>query len=239
MSESLYVSLLIVISENAYDARVMNVSSCEFRFTNVQRMSKNQRDTKAWIKAVADHLSLSPSRLALNSGSAASTVTRYLNDTSGTIGITQSTLEKIALYSGVPVHRLPGGDRHNPAADVIPLQDHSDPLPEWVGKAAAAIVDGKNGRDAWYVQGWALDLKGILPGDILVVDRQMRPKAGDVVLVRITDFTSGESEDVIRVYDMPFVLTHSAKLGIQKPLVVDDEKVAIVGVSIGTIRPRH
>lgn len=215
------------------------MSSCAYLLPNVQRMETNQRDTKAWIKAVADHLHLSPSRLALNSGAAASTVTRYLNDLTGTAGITQTTLEKISQYSGVPVHRMPGAARHSPTADAIPLRDHAEPLADWVEKAVSSIMEGKNGRDAWFVQSWSLDLKGILPGDVLIIDRQLRPKTGDVVLVKITDFTSGNSEDVIRIYDAPFVMTHSAKLGVQKPLVVDDEQVSIIGVSIGTIRSRH
>ncbi|YBV97551.1 hypothetical protein M1D80_11925 [Phyllobacteriaceae bacterium JZ32] len=215
------------------------MSVLAFQHSSVQRMERTKRDTKEWIKAVADYLKLSPSRLALNSGSAASTVTRYLNDTTGTVGITETTLQKIARYSGVPLYRTPGEGAGSADTDAVPVSEFADPIPEWVQAAIAKLKEGNNSRDAWIMQGWPLDLKGILPGDIILVDMSQRPKSGDVVLAKIVDFNTGEAEHVVRLYDAPYILTHSAKLGAQKPMVVDEDRVSIRGVSIGTIRVRQ
>ena len=40
----------------------------------------------------------------------------------------------------------------------------------------------------------------------------------------------------MRRYDPPFIAAHSAKLGPQRPELVDDERVVILGVEVGLLR---
>lgn len=202
------------------------------------RMGNSQRATKQWIASVAAYLNLSPSALAKNSGNAASTVTRYLNDTTGTVGISQRTLDRIAEYSGVPVLRMPDERGGLQEPDAIPF-DQSEKASGWLKNAVDAIKAGRNHVFPYEMRGWSLDMSGILPGDVLVFDMQQRPKPGDVVCVQCIDFTSGEAETLVRIYQPPFVLSHSAKLGVQKPLTVDEDRVSVRGVMLASIRPRH
>lgn len=209
--------------------------------TIVRGMSQ-QHDTKAWIRAVAQHMNLSLSDLALNAGLAASTVTRYINDKSGKLSVTQRTLEAISLYSGIPKNVMPGQRRlpgfgESEAVPYDPTQDER--LPEWVLSAIAAHKGNRNGVEAWLMKGWALDLLGILPGDVLIIDQNRRPKAGDIVLAQLTDLVTQRTETVMRRYEPPFITTHSSKLGPMRPEQVDDDRVVVMGVEVGVIRPRH
>lgn len=201
-----------------------------------------QHDTKEWLRAVAAYMNLSLSDLALRSGLAPSTITRYVYDKSGNLSVTQRTLDAVSNFSGVPKQVLPG-QRSIPGfgeGEAYPYTEFSgDALPSWVIQAIAAIRGDRNGVEAWVMKGWSLDLLGILPGDVLIIDQNRRPKAGDIVCAQITDLGTGKTETVMRRYEPPFILTHSSKLGPQRPETVDDERVVIMGVETGIIRPRH
>jgi len=201
-----------------------------------------QHDTKEWIRAVARYMNLSLSDLALNSGLAASTVTRYINDKSGKLSVTERTIEAIAIYSGIPKNVLPG-QRRLPGfseSETVRYDAHQDgALPDWVGTAIAAHKGNRSGIEPWLMKGWALDQLGILPGDILMIDQNRRPKAGDIVVAQLTDPVTQRTEMVMRRFDPPFITTHSSKMGPGRPETVDDDRVVIMGVECGVIRPRH
>ncbi|TRL39852.1 LexA family transcriptional regulator [Rhizobium straminoryzae] len=202
-------------------------------------MAYDQRETKEWLRAVARHFNVSPSQLALNSGIAASTLTRYLNDTTNTVGISQSSLEKVSHYSGFRPGQVPGRSRGLSEPDVLPYAQDDDHKPKWVEAAVEAARAGKNGVEAWVMKGAALDGLGVMPGDIAIVDQNRRAKAGDIVLAQIVDHTLGAAETVLRLYQTPFLVTHSMRLGPQRPEQVDDDRVSIAGVVIATIRLQH
>ncbi len=204
-------------------------------------MAQNH-DTKEWLKAVAAYMNLSLSDLALRSGLAASTVTRYINDRTGTLSITDRSLDKISAFTGVPKNVMPG-QRRLPGfgeSEAVPYDPRGeDKLPGWVEQAISAHKQGRPGVEPWVMRGWALDMLGVYPGDVLMIDQNKRPRAGAIVCVQISDLATGHAETVMRRYDPPYVVTHSAKLGPTKPEQVDDERVIIMGVEDGIIRPRQ
>lgn len=204
-------------------------------------MAQNH-DTKEWLRAVARYMNLSLSELALKAGLAASTVTRYINDGTGTLTITERSLDKIATYTGIPKNVFPG-QRRLPGfgeSEAVPYDAAAgERLPAWVEAAIAAHKQGRPGVEPWLMKGWALDLLGIYPGDVLMIDQNRRPKAGDVVCAQLTDLATGRAETVMRRYEPPYVVTHSAKTGPSRPELVDDERVIIMGVEDGIIRPRQ
>lgn len=202
-------------------------------------MALDQRETKDWIRAVARHLGLSPSQLSLNSGMAASTVTRYLNDNSGVVGISQSSLEKIAHYSGFRPHQMPGQQRTDGIDEVVPFRRDTAAVEEWILQAIERATGGKNGVGAWVVQAATLDGVGVLPGDIILVDHSRRPSVGDVVIVEVKTHPKAEPEKRMRVWQPPFVMAHSVRLGPQRPEQVDEDLVTLAGTRVGLIRPFH
>lgn len=199
-------------------------------------------DNKQWLKAVAGYMNLSLSELALKSGLAASTITRYMNDRSETLTITERSLDAIARFSGVARNALPGA-KQLPGfgeSEAAPYDSRTDErLPEWVHVAIEAARGHRNGVEAWIMKGWSLDLLGILPGDILIIDQNKRPRAGNIICAQLTDLSTGATETVMRRYEPPFIYSHSAKLGFMRPEQVDDERCVIMGVEDGIIRPRH
>lgn len=201
-----------------------------------------RHDSKEWIRAVAAYMNLSLSDLALKSNLAASTITRYMNDGTGRLTVTDRTLDAIAAYAGVPKHVMPG-QRSIPGlgeSEAVPYRaGTADPQPAWVEAAIAAHRGNRNGVEPWIVKNHALDLMGIMPGDILMIDQNRRPRAGDIVCAQLTDLATGRTETVMRRFDPPFIVTHSAKMGPTRPEAVDDERVIIMGVETGVIRPRH
>lgn len=203
-------------------------------------MAYDQRETKDWLRALARHFNVSPSQLALNSGMAASTLTRYLNDTTNTIGISQATLEKVSHYTGFRPGQMPGGrGRGFAEPDIIPFAHEAGEFPRWMQAAVEAAKAGRNGIEAWVMKGAALDGLGIMPGDIAIVDQNIRATAGDVVLAQIVDHNLGTAETVLRLYQTPFLITHSMRLGPQRPEQVDEDRVSIAGVVTGTLRRQH
>ncbi len=199
-------------------------------------------DTKEWLRAVAAYMNQSLSELALNSGIAASTLTRYINDRSNTLTVTDRTIEAVSKYTGIPRTVMPG-QRKLPGfgeSEAVPYDARQEePLPAWVRAAIAAHKGNRNGVEAWVMKGWTLDMLGILPGDILMIDQNKRAKAGNIVCAQITDLATGRAETVMRRYEPPFLLTYSSKLGPARPEQVDDERVIIMGVEDGIIRPRQ
>jgi transcriptional regulator with XRE-family HTH domain len=204
-------------------------------------MSSTPRATKDWIRAVAAYMNLSLSDLAVKSGLSPSTVTRYINDTTGKLTITERSLDAISLFTGVPKHIMPG-QRSLPGlgeSEAVLYDERHGELPEWVKATVAGAIGNRNGVEPWIMRSWALDLLGILPGDVLLIDRNKRPKPGDVVCAQLTDLSTGSMETVMRRYEPPFITTHSAKIGPTRPEAVDDNRVVILGVEAGLIRPRH
>ena len=198
------------------------------------RMTKSQRETKEWIAAIARHMNLSASQLALSAGMAASTVTRFLNDRTEKVTITQASIEKLAQFSGFRPYQFPGRHKAGGDPDAVAFEAEARDYPPWV--QGTFLHYGDSGISGWIMKGAALDALGILPGDVVVIDAHKRPKAGDVVLAEVRDALTGQSEFVLRFCMPPFILTHSMRLGPQRPEQVDDDRVSIIGVSAGLIR---
>jgi transcriptional regulator with XRE-family HTH domain len=200
-------------------------------------MNTSERFTKEWILAVAGHLNMSPSQLGVSSGVAASTITRYINDRSGQLSITQATLEKIAAFSGFRPGQIPGQTQSGDAPlDAIPLRDSGEPVAAWIQAASESAKAGNGSIESWVMKGAALDGLGILPGDVILIDRAKRPKSGEVVLVSIQHFGRRIPEMVMRVYRPPYLVTHSIRLGPGRPEQADEERVLIAGTMIGMLR---
>lgn len=203
------------------------------------RMQMPRRNTKDWLRDVADYLGVSPSELARRSGVSPSTLTRYLNDPTGDTGISQRTLDAVSAFSGVPLHQSPTPKREagfaEPDASMLNMDDPD--LPAWVRQAVEQARAGVNGRDPWRMRGTALDMSGVMPGDILIIDMNRRPSAGDIVCAQIYDWSASRAETIFRRFDPPFLMTHSSSGPPARPVVVDDDTIAIRGVAVGLIRP--
>ena len=76
---------------------------------------------------------------------------------------------------------------------------------------------------------------GYLPGDIVLVDVEMTPSAGDVVRASVK--TGRDSfDEVFRLYEPPYLISGSLTSRKRKPLLVDNDQVIISGVVSASVR---
>ncbi len=107
-------------------------------------------------------------------------------------------------------------------------------------KTAQVFGGNKPGIDVWTVQGNALALNGLLPGDQILVDthRAERASAGDVVIAQHYDAQTGSATTLLRRYEPPVLIAASLDEGERRALVPDGRNIVIRGVVIAAWRTR-
>lgn len=195
-----------------------------------------------WVRAVMAHMGdISANELARRAGFSPSTLQRPLNDSNWPHALSSATLAKIGKAAGLKPLEYPvrGGSFGEPEAEPFVYEACGDAISSNVDRAVRELVRGRNGRDPWVVQSHALELSGILPGDILIVDMNLQPRPKDIVCAQIYQWSHMRDETIFRVYEPPYLLTSSLRYGSQRPIVVNDEDVVIRGVVDGLFRRRQ
>jgi hypothetical protein len=182
--------------------------------------------------------------IAKEIGVAPSTLTRPLKpDDPGTSTPNQTTVDKIvARYRVAPPEfaapALPRRSLRGFSEDAAPYRpEKTDAL----GEAVRALAAGRNNADPWIMKTKVLDLAGLLPGDVVLIDGGLEPQIGDTVCAQVSlDFQRGTAETVIRIYEragaVNVLIGASTDAAFRAPISVDD-RVAIKGVAVGVVRP--
>jgi hypothetical protein len=107
--------------------------------------------------------------------------------------------------------------------------------PKAVAEALASFLRSAS-TEAWRIITDMIEAAGYLPGDFVVVDLKRQPTAGDVVLAEIID--DRRREVVFRISAPPYLLaaSHARRAMAMKPILVDNDRVIIKGVVVGSIR---
>jgi hypothetical protein len=205
-------------------------------------MADKRRDEQvAWIKAVQVYLGVSLTELARRAKIAPSTLQRPINDPDWDSLLSDRTLAAVAEVAGLRPFEFPsrpGAGFGEPEAVPYQYEDMGSALDSNVDRAVRELTRGRNGRDPWVIQSHALELAGLLPGDIVIVDLNLQPKPKDVVCAQLYDWSGTKAETVFRIYEPPYLLTNSLRFGTQKPVPVDGREVVIKGVVDGLFRRR-
>lgn len=83
----------------------------------------------------------------------------------------------------------------------------------------------------------AADLAGYLPGDSVLFDMSVTPRAGDIVEAQV--YGARDAETIFRYFDPPYLVVRTADPGAnQKPQLVDGERIKIVAVALRSLRER-
>jgi hypothetical protein len=89
----------------------------------------------------------------------------------------------------------------------------------------------------WEIRGRALDLAGLLPGDVVAVDPgRSALKTGDVVCAQIYDWQKGSATTVFRIYEPPYLVALSTDPQHRKPVLVDGDQVLLKGRVVASFR---
>jgi hypothetical protein len=172
---------------------------------------------RAWLEGVLRATGLRATPLAKGAGIAPSTLLRALDADDPSL-LAARTIAKIAAAYGVPGIGQAAAPAGLGEPDLAPY-------------AAGPDDDLPADRYRRSVRSRVLDLKGILPGDVVLFDMAATPAAGDVVEAQI--YAGMNAETVLRIYDPPYLIARSTDPVIApKPLPVDGERVRIAAVAV-------
>lgn len=200
--------------------------------------SRALRDAqRAYIEMVAKRTGLSYSEIGRRSHLSHSTITRFMNsgDKAGTLATL--TISQIADATGVPATALAAGVESVSEGEAEPYI--SGDTNNRFEQAIKVLTGGRNGADPWLLRTNALEDAGYQPGDVVIVDLNAVPVAGDAVCAQVYDWDKMRAETVFRIFDEPYLVAASRDARLRKPMVVDGKGVVIKGVVTDLIRPRR
>jgi transcriptional regulator with XRE-family HTH domain len=94
----------------------------------------------------------------------------------------------------------------------------------------------RNSSAPYLVQTRVLDLAGYLPGDIVIFDLDIEPRAGDAVRAIAVDRQLGRKKNILRIFDPPYLLTSSTAPKRASILNLESDEVEISGVVAFSLR---
>ncbi len=183
---------------------------------------------KDWIAQLMAEHNVTASELARRAGLAESTLTRLMSDTGSGNLPREGTIAKIerAFNTRRPVIQttnIPAGARGV-------IQDPRVSTKEIAGILSAAAANDLSALEAYMVADRALDLKGYMPGDVLLIDTEKRPENGDIVAVSFGSPTQSTGRVSLRIYDTLFLISHSTDDSLRRPILNEPGRVQLVGV---------
>ncbi len=201
-------------------------------------VTNTRRRQLAWVEAILTHKGWSRTKLAREAGVDPSTLSKFLSDPDNKAQLQTNSVDKITAVGGIDPYQTAVPSRPQGLAESEAEPFFLETASPIVELAVSALKQDHNGIDPWVMRSRALEHEGYLPGDILMVDLNVGPKSGDAVCAQVYD-RQGKAETVIRIYDDPFLISASSDPEVRKPLLVDGDRVVILGVVVASFRPRR
>lgn len=167
----------------------------------------------------------------------ASTFSKFKNDPENRKTLEPATVSRIEEASGIRAYELTPYPKPRGLAETESRRYDAEPV-SVVSAAVRALTGDSNGIDAWLLKSRCLETAGYLPGDVLIVNLNMRPQAGDVVCAQVYD-RGGAVETVFRIFEDPFLVAATYDPSLFKPWLVDNDRVVIRGVVVASFRERR
>jgi hypothetical protein len=140
-------------------------------------------------------------------------------------------IRMIARAFDVPLPRLQG-------IEALQGVTESDVVPLGEGEDYGGLVVSEN-QACWRITSRVLELVGYRPGDIVLVDTKVIPRADDIVCVQMYDFEASAAKTRFRVYHPPFVATATMDPKLHEPpILIDSKRAVIVGTVVRSVRVR-
>jgi hypothetical protein len=191
-----------------------------------QRREQISRQLREYLRQVIELTGKPPTRIAEEIGVAPSTLTRVLKE-GGTGTFHADTLSKLQEY----VRSHVGGDTSGPlgprglAEEAVAFDAESaDPA---VSAVITALISNREAVPRT-IYTRALECRGYLPGDTVIVDLGREPAPGDIVWAEVPSLDRSRVE-VMRIYQPPVLWAPTLDRRLQLPIVVD-ARVTIKGV---------
>jgi transcriptional regulator with XRE-family HTH domain len=201
---------------------------------NQQFMEPSRDEIRRWIRDILSQSGETPTALARKAGIASTTLTRFLNEQDKTV-LSFRSIAKIAHAAGVPPIGLNPATSAGFVEDAVPY-DASEAGVKSYTAAIEALIGERQAASPWIMQSYALEGAGYMPSDVLIVDLNRKPEAGDAVCAQVYQWSQGKAETLFRIFEPPYLVAASHNPSIRKPLLVDNDRVIIKGVVTEMLR---
>lgn len=182
----------------------------------------------AWLQQVLDRTGLKPHTLAMKAGMTAPNLYRFLDEKSGRT-LRSATIIRLARAANVA------------APDELTGMADGDARPyDYDAKAFSPPDPATQPRMmSFEITSDAAQLAGFEPGDIAIIDTQMTPEPGQLVLAQVYDLRIGDADTVIRYFEPPYLVSASTDPELRKPILIDQKTVSMRGVVVKQLRARN
>lgn len=191
-------------------------------------------DQRRWLEDLLEGMGVTATELARRAGLDPSTLTRFLQGDRDGHMLSARTVRKIEKVAQTRRHTGAGFAEE----EARPLTADAEPA-ALLRAAVLAMKGGRNGIDPWQVA--TDDLEGIrlFRDDILMVDLNATPVAGDIVCAQIYDWAGSRARTVFRLYEPPFLISGAASGASRRPETADGRNVSIRGVVVARLSARE
>lgn len=196
-----------------------------------------RRQQLEWLDFVLRTKGWKVAELSRRTGVNASTFAKFRNDTENKAKLENSTIMLIEEAAGIKAFEFSLTAKPRGLAETESSRYEAEPL-AIVDGAVKALRGERNGIDPWVLRSRCLEMAGYLPGDVLMVDLNDRPQPGDVVCAQVYD-RAGKGETVFRIFEDPFLVAATLDRTLFKPLLIDNDRVAVRGVVVASFRERR
>lgn len=191
----------------------------------------------AWVDWLCSRTGKTDASLAKEAGLAINYVYRKRAD--GTVlGATQ--IRMLAEHYGLPgpdTYLLPSSSGFS---DEGARYDAAAPGQDAVLKSMIeTALKGRPNAAPYILKTRALEDAGYLAGDIIIADASVSPNAGDAVVAQVYDLRSGTAETMFRILEPPYLIAACSDPALRKPLLVDNERVIVMGTITQSFRARR
>jgi hypothetical protein len=203
-----------------------------------------KRDTKevirqaqrAWLSDVLAETKKTASQIADEAGVSDTTLTRFLNNPDYVGTLSPMTVERISEHVGIPgpgYISVSAPTARRPRDEAVRIAWDSEAIKN---PKLAALIDDRFQPEVWTIQNDFLALAGVRQGDIVVIDKDVQARDGDIVCAQIENGSGPRT--VFRMFQMPNLVGASFDPQAVRPEPIDGRRVRVVGVVTDLLRQR-
>lgn len=192
----------------------------------------------AWLDWVGSRTGKSDTALAKEAGQSENTLTRFRSRDGAVLsGLTIRLICELTGLPGPETYLLPNSSGFS--EETAPYKAATKGDDSLISRMVAQALKDRPNAAPWLLKSRAIKDAGYLPGDILIADASAAPQAGDIVCAQVYDLRQGTAETVFRILEPPYLLAAGSDPSLRKPLLVDNERVIVMGTVTETFRPRR
>lgn len=191
-----------------------------------------------WVEWLRVRTGETLSDLAEHAGLSSNTLTR-LKQREGALLDALST-RMLCEYTGLPgpeLYKL--GHTTGFTEEAVRFDPVAGDIDPAVSSFLKTLTKDRPDATAWILKTRAIEGSGYMQGDMVIADARVQPRAGDAVCAQVVDLRTGAAEIVFRLFEPPYLIASNTAASLRKPLLIDDERVIVMGTVTESLRLRR